>query len=464
LSRDSSGNYTLPPENPVVAGELITDVWCNTTMDDIAQALTESLDRGGRGGMLAPFRFADGTIMQPGAAWALETGSGFSRTDVGTLNVSVLGALNMTWDQNGVSIPTGKRISIIDPPVDPTDAVNLEALGSLPPGSEVGDGAGNMYAIGYRDIPRTNTNWERGKCWVTSTGITLNLTDMSEGYTYTVLNISGADISIAPGAGASLKATGSDTSATFSLAAYSLVTIWCESATVARVAAVMPLTAGDIIAALGYTPYDAANPAGYINAITAAQVITALGYNPVAPAGTFATGTWNINITGSAGSSSSTGNAATADYATNAGTANFATNAGNATTATNATNAANAANANVAASVTGLVRITSANISPPTAAAYVTAAHLGPPRVPDAFRAAWKCLNASGGYVPGDELDVTDDQGDNTRTTMITCNATNWSLNFSSAGGGPIARTPTHTSFNITSPDWALVFHGTWLP
>lgn len=43
MPRDGAGTYTLPPDNPVVAGETIFAEWANTTMEDIAVALTESV-------------------------------------------------------------------------------------------------------------------------------------------------------------------------------------------------------------------------------------------------------------------------------------------------------------------------------------------------------------------------------------------------------------------------------------
>ena len=130
MSRDSSGNYTLPPDNPVVAGTVITDVWANTTMDDIAQALTDSLDRYGRGGMLAPFRFADGTIAAPGAAWALEPSTGFWREAIGLLDVSVLGIVVAQFNPGGMTIPTGVTMTLTDPPVAATDAANKNYVGA----------------------------------------------------------------------------------------------------------------------------------------------------------------------------------------------------------------------------------------------------------------------------------------------------------------------------------------------
>jgi hypothetical protein len=83
------------------------------------------------------------------------------------------------------------------------------------------------------------------------------------------------------------------------------------------------LGSSDVTGALGFTPYNATNPAGYITGITSGNVTTALGYTPYnssnpsgyitssalsgyAPlTGTGASGTWSINVTGSAGSAGS---------------------------------------------------------------------------------------------------------------------------------------------------------------
>lgn len=46
------------------------------------------------------------------------------------------------------------------------------------------------------------------------------------------------------------------------------------------------LTSGDVTGALGFTPYNATNPNGFISGITSSDVITALGYTPVTNART----------------------------------------------------------------------------------------------------------------------------------------------------------------------------------
>jgi hypothetical protein len=52
MSRDSNGNYSLPVGNPVVTLTVISSSWANTTMSDLATAMTASLDRSGNGGSI----------------------------------------------------------------------------------------------------------------------------------------------------------------------------------------------------------------------------------------------------------------------------------------------------------------------------------------------------------------------------------------------------------------------------
>jgi hypothetical protein len=104
MPRDSAGNYSLVAGNPVQSGEVVSSSWANNTLDDVAVALSDSLDRNGRGGMLAPFRFSDGTNLLPGAAWVNETTTGFYRFDGGDLRVSILTQDVMRWQTSGVQI------------------------------------------------------------------------------------------------------------------------------------------------------------------------------------------------------------------------------------------------------------------------------------------------------------------------------------------------------------------------
>jgi hypothetical protein len=46
--RDGSGNYSLPSGNPVSTGTSISSTWANTTLSDIATALTNSISKDGQ--------------------------------------------------------------------------------------------------------------------------------------------------------------------------------------------------------------------------------------------------------------------------------------------------------------------------------------------------------------------------------------------------------------------------------
>lgn len=48
MSRNGNGTYVLPAGNPVVTGTIITSTWANTTMQDIATALTGSVASDGQ--------------------------------------------------------------------------------------------------------------------------------------------------------------------------------------------------------------------------------------------------------------------------------------------------------------------------------------------------------------------------------------------------------------------------------
>lgn len=52
------------------------------------------------------------------------------------------------------------------------------------------------------------------------------------------------------------------------------------------------INSGNVITALGYTPYNASNPNGYISGITSLQVTNALGFTPVSTTGSYTDPSW----------------------------------------------------------------------------------------------------------------------------------------------------------------------------
>ena len=100
MPRNVSGTYTLPLP-PVVPNTTIESDWANETLADISQALTDSLDRTGRGGLTAPFRLVDGTAAQPGLSFNAETGTGLYRAAPGQMGVTVMGTPVGGWTDEG---------------------------------------------------------------------------------------------------------------------------------------------------------------------------------------------------------------------------------------------------------------------------------------------------------------------------------------------------------------------------
>jgi hypothetical protein len=98
MPRDSSGNYTLPAGNPVVTGTTITSTWGNTTMNDLASEMTDSLSRSGKGSMNATMKIFDGTVGAPGLAFGSEPATGYYRIGVGNTGFAIGGVkvLDMT--------------------------------------------------------------------------------------------------------------------------------------------------------------------------------------------------------------------------------------------------------------------------------------------------------------------------------------------------------------------------------
>ncbi len=91
MPRDSSGNYTLPPVNPVVPGTIIDVDWANPTMEDIAAQLNNVVTRDGVVGLIGPLPVTDGSAAAPGLTFTSEPSTGLFRPVPGSIGVTVLG-------------------------------------------------------------------------------------------------------------------------------------------------------------------------------------------------------------------------------------------------------------------------------------------------------------------------------------------------------------------------------------
>jgi hypothetical protein len=81
------------------------------------------------------------------------------------------------------------------------------------------------------DIPRRTSGFIRGQCLAVSAGVTLNTGDMAAGYTYSLYNDSGSDVTVTQGAGVTLRLAGTTSTGNRTLAARGFGVIWCNSGT-----------------------------------------------------------------------------------------------------------------------------------------------------------------------------------------------------------------------------------------
>lgn len=125
MSRSATGAYSLPAAyNPVVTLTKIQSAWANNTLTDIATELTNSLDRNGRGAMLAALQLFNGTASAPGLTWSAETTSGWYRASTGDFRYSM---------------------------------ANVDVAQITSEGYRVYDAAGGTaYRVGFRELPQNS--------------------------------------------------------------------------------------------------------------------------------------------------------------------------------------------------------------------------------------------------------------------------------------------------------------------
>lgn len=143
-ARNSSGTYSLyTPGNPVTTGNTISSSWANNTLTDIGSELTNSLDRNGRGAMLAALQLYSGSVSSPGLTWSSETSSGLYRAASNDFGMSVAGARVQRWQTTGSSVTGTLAVSgatTLSTTLAVTGASTLTGAVAAPGGVTVGSG------------------------------------------------------------------------------------------------------------------------------------------------------------------------------------------------------------------------------------------------------------------------------------------------------------------------------------
>jgi len=112
MPRDITGTYNLPGTvNPVITGTAITASWANTTLDDIAEALTESAAADGTTQFTGQMKAWAGTSSTPGYAWAAETNTGWYRAASNKIVFVVAAAVK--WVYNATKTQVNQNIDFV---------------------------------------------------------------------------------------------------------------------------------------------------------------------------------------------------------------------------------------------------------------------------------------------------------------------------------------------------------------
>jgi len=158
MPRNAAGNYALPLP-PVVPGNAIVANFENTTDSDIAAEITNSLDRNGRGGMLAPFKISDGTVNAPGIAFTQDPDNGIYRygNDQWALAVAGVQVVDLTAGRvgiNGALVTSGTASfagTVTVPKLIVNDTATFNATVSFTSGFSVNGSGSFTGALGIAD-------------------------------------------------------------------------------------------------------------------------------------------------------------------------------------------------------------------------------------------------------------------------------------------------------------------------
>jgi len=104
-SRNSSGTMSAV-NGPYVPGTTISSSQINARYSDIENEITDSLDRSGKGGMLASLRGIDGTVAAPAYSWTNDTATGWYRIGAGDYGFSLLGTKALEVHASGFGFPS----------------------------------------------------------------------------------------------------------------------------------------------------------------------------------------------------------------------------------------------------------------------------------------------------------------------------------------------------------------------
>lgn len=157
-TRNSSGTYSLPSGNPVTSGTSISSTWANNTLGDIGQSLTDSLDRNGKGGMLAPLRTPNGSVTAPTHSFTNDTDSGLYLVGDAQPAMTVAGTKRQEWTSAGTAVTgtfSASGNTTVGGTLGVTGAATLAATPVLQAGATISGGNLSLSLAGTQGIAKS---------------------------------------------------------------------------------------------------------------------------------------------------------------------------------------------------------------------------------------------------------------------------------------------------------------------
>ena len=96
MSRNGSGTYSLPAGNPVVTGTTIASTWANTTMNDLASAMTDSVAADGQTPMTGPLNMNSNKVTNLATGTISGDGINFTQFNTPTFGGAVICSTTLT--------------------------------------------------------------------------------------------------------------------------------------------------------------------------------------------------------------------------------------------------------------------------------------------------------------------------------------------------------------------------------
>jgi hypothetical protein len=167
MPRNGTGTYSLPAGNPVSAGTVISETWANTTLVDLATAVTQSLAADGQTVLTADLGMSNNklTALADGTAVTHAATLGQVQKNAACVLSSVAGgtlAYTATLPYSTTALSTGQKVVFV-PNATNTGAVTLAINGGTAKGVLRSDGtasqAGDLLIGVPYELIWDGTNW-----------------------------------------------------------------------------------------------------------------------------------------------------------------------------------------------------------------------------------------------------------------------------------------------------------------